>query len=624
MRAHAAVLLSALLVLPGAAAQEKKKEASPAEDPFVRQIKPILDRYCVSCHKPDKKKGDLDLTVYTSTADVLKHLDRWQYLVERVNAFEMPPEKSREPSHDDKANLNRWFERLPRPKTDCTQLASDRTQRFYKGYVMSRRLNRSEYVTAVGDLLGTRLPENALPADGAGGEGFDTNGDTLFTSPILLEKYLDAADQAVAKTTAAGLRARLGVKDAAPASAIAAFARRAFRRPVQPKEVDRLLALHAHATSRGDGPDAALRLALKGVLMSPHFLFLVEPEPAEEGIHRLHSLQIAARLAIFLWSSVPDEELLAVAERDGLKDAAALRAQVRRMLRDRRSKALGEHFALQWLELESLGTAVRPDPAKFPEFDDVLAAAMKAELVHVVHEIVREDRSLLDILDSDYTYVNERLAKLYGLKDVTGEGMRRVTLDDRRRGGVLGMAGVHTLTSYPLRTSPVLRGRWIQEALLGGKVPPPPPDVAALEAASSDPSLTLRQRLEKHRTASECAACHARMDPLGFGLENFDVLGRWRTEEAGRPIDAAGQLPSGEKYVGAAELKTLLLRRKDEVMRHLARKLLGYALGRPLNKFDECVVDDALKALKANGYKASALIETIAASYPFTHRFVKK
>ena len=622
MRALIAVLLPAFLAVPGAA-QEKKKDAKPA-DPFVREIKPVLDRYCVSCHKPGKKKGDLDLTAFASTADVLKHLDRWQYLVERVNAFEMPPEGSREPSHDEKANLNRWFERLPKPKTDCTQLASDRTQRFYKGYVMSRRLNRSEYVTAVGDLLGTHLPESVLPSDGSGGEGFDTNGDTLFSSPILLEKYLDAADQAVASTTAAGLRARLGTPDGSPRALIAAFARRAFRRPAEPREVDRLLGLHDHAKKRGDGPDAALRLALKGVLVSPHFLFLVEPEPAEEGIHRLHSLQIAARLAIFLWSSVPDEELLALAERDGLKDDAALRAQVRRMLRDGRSKALGGHFALQWLELESLGTAVRPDPAKFPEFDDALAASMKSELVHVVHEIVREDRSLLEILDSDYTYANERLAKLYGLEGVKGEAMRRVSLGDRRRGGVLGMAGVHTATSYPLRTSPVLRGRWIQEALLGGKVPPPPPDVAALEQASPDPSLTLRQRLEKHRTASECAACHARMDPLGFGLENFDVLGRWRTEDAGLPIDAAGQLPSGEKYVGAAELKSLLLKRKDEVMRHLSRKMLGYALGRSLNKFDDCVVNDAMKALKANGYRSSALVETITLSYPFTHRFVKK
>jgi hypothetical protein len=250
---------------------------------------------------------------------------------------------------------------------------------------------------------------------------------------------------------------------------------------------------------------------------------------------------------------------------------------------------------------------------------------MKEEVVHLFHEIVRDDRSLLELLDARHTWVNERLAKLYGIDGVKGPQLRRIELQDGSRGGLLGMAAVHAVSSYPFRTSPVLRGKWILESLLGSKVPPPPPGVITLsEEAPEAGTQTLRQRLEKHRLSPDCASCHDRMDPLGFGLENFDVLGRWRTEDNGLPVDVAGTLPSGEKFQGAAGLKKVILARKDEVMRHLARKMLGYALGRALNKFDECVVDDAMKALKANGYRASALIETIALSYPFRHRYVKK
>lgn len=605
--------------------------AQETPDEFERQVKPFVSKYCASCHNAEKKKGKLDLATFRTTQDVLTKMEFWQHLVERVNAFEMPPEKSRQPSFEEKTALNRWFDKLPKQKLDCTQLASDRTQRFYRGYVMSRRLNRAEYGNAVRDLLGIDArPARHLPEDGSGGEGFDTNGDTLFTSPILLEKYLDAADLALEAAFAdPAARKRLvapGMGDRDSASlTVAAFARRAFRRPVGAPEVERLLSLYDHGRRRGDAFEPSLRLALKAVLVSPHFLFLVEPEPEQEGIYRLGPLQLAQRLSVFLWSSIPDEELLRSAEGGGLADEPALRAQVRRMLRDPRARALGEHFACQWLEVEELGRGVKPDPAKFPEFDDLLAGAMKEELVAFFHGIVREDRSLLELIDSDYTYVDGRLARLYGIPGVEGDGMRRVALSDRNRGGVLGMAGVLTVTSYPLRTSPVLRGRWIQESLLGGKVPPPPPNVQALrEEEAASQKLTLRQQLERHRTNAECAACHARMDPLGFGLENFDVLGRWRTAERGLPIDAAGQLPSGERFAGAAELKKILLKRKDEVMKHLARKLLAYALGRALNKFDECVVDDALRALHAGGYRASSLVETVVLSYPFRHRYVKK
>ncbi len=593
------------------------------QDEFAQRIAPVVQKYCVPCHGPDKKKGDLDLSIYKSTNDVLQKPEPWKLAVEKVNAFEMPPKGKPEPSHENKEQLNRWFAKLPKAKLDCTQLASDRNTRFYKGYVMSRRLNRAEYEHSVRDLLGFDLKAGRdFPADGAGGEGFDTSGDTLFSSPILVEKALDAADRVLeAALTSPDSRRRLGVGTTTTREdarrVLAAFARRAFRRPVAAEEVDRLLTLYDRHRS--------LKLALSAVLVSPHFLFLVEPEPPKEGVIPLGPFPLAARLSYFLWSSTPDEALAWRAESGDLAHPESVREEVRRLLRDPKARALGEQFALQWLELDPLGQAVRPDPMKFPEFDDRLAADMKAEVVHLFAEIVREDRSLLDLLDARHTWVNERLAKLYGIEGVKGEALRRVELKGGARGGLLGMAAVHAVSSYPFRTSPVLRGKWILESLLGSKVPPPPPGVITLsENAPDAETQTLRQRLEKHRLNPECASCHDRMDPLGFGLENFDVLGRWRTQDNGQPVDVAGTLPSGEKFQGAEGLKKVILARKDEVLRHLSRKLLGYALGRALNKFDECVVDDAMKALKANGYRASTLIETIALSYPFRHRYVKK
>jgi hypothetical protein len=295
------------------------------------------------------------------------------------------------------------------------------------------------------------------------------------------------------------------------------------------------------------------------------------------------------------------------------------------MLKDPRSRALGESFACQWLELEPLGKTVRPDATKFPDFDDDLAEAMKGEVIYTFHDVMSGNRSLLELIDGNATYLNARLAKLYGIEGVKGPELRRVELQDRNRGGVVGMAAVLTVSSYPLRTSPVIRGKWILESLLGTKVPPPPPEAGSLpENAAEGSKLSFRERLEKHRTKPECASCHQKMDPLGFGLENFDPIGRWRTQDEGRPVDALGQLPSGEKFESPVQLKKVLMGRKDEVMNHLTRKMLGYALGRALNKFDNCVVDDSLKALKADGYRSSAMIETIVLSYPFQHRYAKK
>ncbi len=617
---------------------------SPA-DQYASTIRPLLEKRCYECHGPEKHKGDLNLAVFSDFKAVTAAPDVWHEILERVQAYEMPPKRTGGLSFDDHKSLVSWLRDLPPPPTaDCDQIASDRNANFYRGYVMSRRLNPDEYLNTLRDLFGMAIPvRDLLPTDGGGGEGFDTTGSALFLSPIHIERYLQAAEKALAlvlpdhgRGLAPEVRAaRRRLLVARPGSGlepraaarrvIGDFAHRAFRRPVDDEEVDRLLGLFDRGWNRGDGYMASLRLALEAVLISPHFLFLAEPEPPGGGVQPLGAVPLASKLSYFLWSSMPDERLLGLAESGQLLNTNVYQAEIHRMLADDRARALGERFALQWLDLDRLGGEVRPDPARFPQFDAELAACMRREVVDYFNHIVQDDRPLLELIDSDYTIIGQRLAHLYGIDGVTGDTPRLVTLHDPNRGGILGMAAVHAVTSYPTRTSPVLRGRWVLEALLGDKIPPPPPGVPPLaDNKAGTNAVTIRQQLEAHRSNPECASCHDKMDPLGFGLENFDVLGRWRGTDHGAPIDSRGTLPSGELFEGPAGLKAVLMERKDKFLRHLAAKMAGFAFGRELNKFDRCLLDRAVEALDANGCRASVLVESIAMSYPFRHRFYPK
>lgn len=618
--------------------------ADLAED-YTKEIRPLMTKKCYECHNADKLKGDVNLERFEHLSAIKGEPDLWQTVLQKVQAYEMPPKKAGELDYGQFEKLMGFLRALPKPeKPDCNQIASDRTANFYRGYVMSRRLNRAEYINPIRDLFGVEHDfklEQLLPADGGGGEGFDTTGDTLFTSSIHIEKYLAAAEQITQLVLPDRPRGQsrelhaarysilfrqpswFGKSEPVAREVISTFARRAWRRPVADEEVDELMKLFVRANERGDSFASSVRLAMQGALISPHFLFLAEPEPARPGIQQLAGVPLASKLSYFLWSSMPDEELLTLAEQGKLSDTNIYRAQLHRMLKDPKAASLGERFALQWLNLDQLGGEVKPDPTKYPEFDAVLARAMRGEVAAYFNHMVREDRPLLELIDSKYTFANQRLAELYGLPGVKGDVLQFVQLADARRGGLIGMAGVHALTSYPVRTSPVLRGRWLLEALLGDKIPPPPPDVPALneEAAEKPGGLSLRKQLELHRVKAECAACHDKMDPLGFGLENFDNLGRWRDELHGEPVEAKGTLPSGEVYEGPDGLKKVLMARKEKIMGHLARKMTGFAFGRELNQFDNCVIDDAMIALAKNDWHATVLIETIAMSYPFRHRF---
>jgi hypothetical protein len=299
-----------------------------------------------------------------------------------------------------------------------------------------------------------------------------------------------------------------------------------------------------------------------------------------------------------------------------------LEGQVRRMLADPKSRAFAEDFAGQWLRVGNLAELAEPDKRLFPEFTPELRDAMAEEAVAYCHAIFREDRPVLELLDSDYTFLNEPLAKHYGIDGVTGPEFRRVALKDRNRGGVLGMASVLTLTSYPRRTSPVLRGKWVLEELLGTPPPPPPPMVKALPADDRiRDGMTFRQRLERHRNDVNCSSCHSRLDPLGFGLENFDVLGRWRDEIKGEPVDAAGELTTGEKFAGAAALKTILVESRRELFeRNLVERMLSYALRRGVEYYDTATVKQVMAELEANDHRGTALIVAVVKSFPFQHR----
>jgi mono/diheme cytochrome c family protein len=408
---------------------------------------------------------------------------------------------------------------------------------------------------------------------------------------------------------------------------VADFARRAWRRPPTAAESDRLAGLSALARKQGDTFEGAVKLALKAVLVSPHFLFIGEP-PAS-GSHPLvapgpvrtmpvSELALASRLSFFLWSSIPDRELLALAEKGALR--SQLPQQINRMLASPKARALVDNFAGQWLQIRSLET-LRPDAKRFPAFDPSLRAAMQRETELFFENVLREDRSVFDFLRGDYTFVNSRLAKFYGLPEVPGADFRKISLAATPRRGVLTQASVLTLTSNPTRTSPVKRGKWVLENLLGTPPPPPPPDVPLLDDKARKLTGTLRQQLEQHRADPNCASCHARMDAIGFALENFDGIGAWRDRDEEAAIDATGTLAGEQTFRGAVELTALLTAEKpDEFRRCLAEKMLTYALGRGTEYYDRPAINGIIQHLRANEDRFSALILAVAQSFPFQNQ----
>ena len=621
---------------------------------YAADVAPAIDRYCLECHGSATRRGGVALDHFEGDA---ASRETWGRVADVLQAGTMPPSGRAQPLPTELATINDW---LAAEVVRCDGPDAD------PGRVTMRRLNRAEYNNTIRDLLGLVLDlADAFPADDVG-DGFDNSGDVLSIPPILLEKYLQAADLAL-EAAASSPRVwsrimnpspdtippahrklvppvrtepvkRIGRPAPAPPAAIVdeealalrrayqilrAFADRAYRRPATVEELTRLVGLVEAARKDGDDFDQAIRYALKAVLIAPSFLFLVEEDPAtiEAGKSApLGEFELATRLSYFLWSSCPDDELYGLAARGELQRGGNLAKQVRRMLRDEKAQALVDGFATQWLQIRAL-KEMTPDPQLLPDFDEPLRQAMLDETRTFAAAIIRDDRSVLDFLTADYTFVNERLARHYGIPGVVGDHFRRVPLTDTRRGGVLTHASVLTITSNPTRTSPTRRGKWILDNFLGMPPPPPPEGVAGLGGDEhGDPTTSLRQRMERHRADPNCASCHARMDPLGFGLENFDAIGAWRSSEGGGPLDVSGSLPGGGSFRNPAELRALLVARREQFAGCLAEKLLTYALGRGTTPADRCFIAEIVHQSRGEDYRFSSLGLAIVASPPFQTR----
>jgi hypothetical protein len=597
------------------------QKAAPPETKilFSRDVVPLLTKHCFKCHSGARPKGQLGLDKLLDETTAHKHPEIWDKVQHNLRSGDMPPPGRPKPVPMELETITGWIDR---------ELAAfDCGKQRNPGRVTIRRLNRVEYKNTIRDLLGIEFkPADDFPADDVG-YGFDNIGDVLTLSPLLLERYLDAADmivERVFKDPAA--RGRLVVQPKPKTDrfrsvrpTLEKFARRAFRRPVAKEEVDRLVEFVRRARQSGAYSEEGLQLAIKTILVSPHFLFRIELDHAAEpdGIYPISEHELAVRLSYFLWSSMPDEELFRLADSSALRKN--LEAQVKRMLGDPKAKALADNFAGQWLNLRLLREA-NPDPKRYPAFNEALRNAMGTETELFFETVVKEDRSILDFLDADFTFVNEPLAKHYGIANIKGKKFQRVKLTGDQRGGVITQASVLTVTSNPTRTSLVKRGKWILENILGTPPPPPLPDAGELPEGNAELKGSLRQRMEMHRAKPICASCHQRMDPLGFALENYDPIGAWRTLDGKFPIDAKGTLPNGQSFNGSKELRAVLLTKEADFRKCLTEKMLTYALGRGVEFYDKCAVKDICAALSKQQNRFSSLVVAIVKSDPFQLR----
>jgi Protein of unknown function (DUF1592)/Protein of unknown function (DUF1588)/Protein of unknown function (DUF1585)/Protein of unknown function (DUF1595)/Protein of unknown function (DUF1587)/Planctomycete cytochrome C len=598
-----------------------------ASKSFKKVVTPFVDNYCTRCHGQDKQKGGINFSPALKNPGQTASSKRWKQALAMVTSHEMPPEKAdKQPTDEERQKFLDGIGRI--------KFLSSKDP----GLFVIRRLTKVEYGNTLHDLFGVdSTVADELP-DEVFGEGYLN---TL--SPLQSEQYLAIANEALdrilgpkggqptkAQKRLFGKAPLPGADERVAARKVArSLARNAYRRPPSETELDVLLRVFDLARENKLAYPEALRLMLKAVLVSPQFLFITPAMEAESGrlIVPLDDYQLASRLSYLLWATMPDAELSALADRGKLHEPAVLKAQVKRLLEDQRSRALFDGFGAQWLGLGSLESKTF-DPAKFPQMTEAMRAAMYDEARLFFESLVRENQSVVSFVDCDYTFLNGTLAKLYGLdKKVTGSRWRKVKLTDANRGGILGMPGILAVTSFPDRTSPVKRGVWVLEQVLGEHVPPPPPNVPALDKQDKQTveHLTLRQRTELHRKDATCANCHKTLDPIGFGLENFDAIGQWRDrDDSGGPIDAAGELPGGKHFASPRELKTIIAARKDALARNVTEKLLAYALCRQLEGYDEIVVDHLVETIAKDGYRMQTLITEIVTSYPFTHRRIQE
>ncbi|QOY90545.1 DUF1592 domain-containing protein [Paludibaculum fermentans] len=757
-----AVSVAGLLVAEQMPAPAKKPAApaAAAAPTFEKTVAPVLNKTCAPCHNSQMASGGFDTDHFLNPASVSTQRDGWDRILMKLRNGEMPP-KGTPKSQAAIDSLVHYVQ------GEVDKI--DRNAKPDPGRVVAHRLNRTEYSNTIRDLLGLEFrAQKDFPTDDSG-EGFDNIADILTISPVLMEKYLSAAERIASRALAAdplpkpiqvdyankdkrirrvdpstieathrvefdgdytvrfalpgerpkdakpvqlafwmdgkllatklietkpsglvyfdpyseeelrlflpegdhlfragflnddfvkGLEAKelykrksnkyldgmLFIGPFKPANPppsrakvlicdpnsgpacqdriVTNLARRAYRRPVTRTEVASLLKFVALAKEHGQSTEQGIQLALQAILVSPNFLFHIErdPNPADPGaVHPVSGVELASRLSYFLWSSMPDDELLALGESGKLRAPGVLDAQVKRLLADPRSAALADSFAAQWLEIRNLDV-VKPDPQKFPDWNPELRDAMRMETSLFFDHVLRQNRPMADFLDAKYTFLNERLAKHYGIAGVSGPEFRRVELTSDQRGGILSQASVLTVSSYPTRTSVVIRGKYVLQEILGAPPPPPPPDVPPLDEAAVGTSLSLRQQMEKHRSNAVCASCHSKMDPLGFGLENYDGIGKWRTMDGKFPVDSSGILPNGQSFTTPAEMRAVLKSQLPQFARCVIEKLMIYGLGRGMATPDRRVIDEIGKKLAADGYPFQTAIFEVVKSMPFQMR----
>lgn len=610
---------------PTAISLTRNEVKAAAQLDFDTEILPRLKTACFDCHDQDASSGDLNLEALVAKRPFVVNRTDWLNVIEQLKVSSMPPADAEQPTDADRRAVLGWL-------TDQIE-NFDYTTIRRAGVVPAKRLTHDEYNNTVRDLVGIDLrPADRFPTDLTASSGFENSANSLFIQPVTLERYVGAAEAIVqtawpmaptSKEHESAWRRLLGdIRDFGSQEnvkqIIQQFASRAYRRPVEQEELASLLKYFDHRRSKGDSAEAAVREVLQVILVSPNFLIRAESAPHEAKKVSVSDWELAGRLSYFLWASMPDDELFELARSGRLHEPTVLAQQVERMLTDVKSASLGNLFAAQWLGFAELDRVQR-DQIDNPWATDSLVQAMKNESAMLFNSLVQRNGSIDRMLDADYTFLNEELAKHYRIEGVSGSEMRRVSLSETPRRGVLGHGSILATTSLPRRTSPVLRGNWILTTLLGTPPPPPPPNVSEFdERVAENDRLSQRQKLELHRANPRCYACHSQIDPLGFALEEFEWFGRYRPERRGRPVDSVGRLPGGTQFRGLKGLsETLLKEHSSDLAEQLTRKMLAYALGRQLEYYDEATVQELTNELQADQRRVRTLIRAIVQSDTF-------
>ncbi len=628
---------------------------------FSKVLQPALKTYCLDCHNEKKKEGELNLARFGTEAAILAERKVWRRVWEMLHNREMPPPDEEQPGEDQRLALTDWIEQmLARPMEGG---APD------PGHVPPRRLTATQYNATVADLFGVQrrttfydpqrngggMPEMVrfvlhrqfqeplvhLPPDPAA-HGFDSMAESLNLPPFLMEKYLDAAEKLTAREDvwqafikrARPRQQQTGDPAETDRRIIVDVLKRAFRRPPEETEVTRYTGFYDLALKNGEDRERAMAVALRAILVAPQFLFRLESGVASEekgGVRPLTDHELAARLSYFLWDTIPDPELTRAADEGALRDPEVLAAQARRMLRHPRAEEFIRDFCLQWLRIQNISSHA-PDPSVLGAFNNRLKnfnEALASEILLLFATVMAEDRSVLDLVDPDFTWLNLTLCNVYGIENrpYTGVGKPgsaewlRYSITDRRRGGIITAGASLMVNSNPTHTNPIKRGKWLLEAVLGQEPPPPLPNVPNLDATPVvQGGLPIREKLAQHRTDAACASCHARLDPPGLALENYDAIGVWRDSEGKAAIDASGTLKDGMKFNGPIGLKDMLRGpKRNEFVRCLTEHLFTYALGRPVQHYDIATIHGIVKKAEADDYRFSTLITEVVKSYPFRH-----